>query len=93
MFKINIINSNNVVTNSAQFSTEAECVNWYNANTIYFPQTHTYIIADNSAEKESQEAAIYLKNTDWYIIREIDSGIACPQHIKDARALARTKVI
>ena len=42
---------------------------------------------------ESNEARAYLKSTDWYIIREMDAGTPCPQEIKDARALARTKVI
>lgn len=42
---------------------------------------------------ESTEAKAYLASTDWYIIREFDSGAPCPQEIKDARALARSKVI
>ena len=93
MFKINILNINSVVTNSAEFLTEQECLNWYNSNINSFSQSHTYSIFNNSAEKESQEASFYLKNTDWYVIREMDSGVPCPQNIKDARALARSKVI
>jgi len=34
----------------------------------------------------------YLNSTDWYIIREVDNGTACPQNIKDARAAARLKI-
>ena len=93
MFKINILNINSVVTNSAEFLTEQDCLNWYNLNVSYFPQSHTYSIFNNLVEKESHEASIYLKNTDWYVIREMDSGVLCPQDIKDARALARSKVI
>ena len=32
-----------------------------------------------------------LSQTDWYIIREADSGEATPQSIKDERAALRTK--
>lgn len=61
------------------------------------PAEYTYEIIDMTAEiqtqKESAEALEYLKSTDWYIIREMDSGVPCPQEIKDARAAARLKVI
>lgn len=32
-----------------------------------------------------------LSETDWYIIREADTGVATPQDIKDARAVLRTQ--
>ena len=51
------------------------------------------ITAQHQAEKESQEALQYLKDTDWYIVREMDSGEPCPQEIKTARAAARLKVL
>jgi len=34
---------------------------------------------------------IKLSETDWYIIREADSGVATPQDVKDARAALRTQ--
>jgi hypothetical protein len=44
-------------------------------------------------EKLSVEALRYLEATDWYIIREMDSGVPCPVEIKQARAEARTKAV
>ena len=55
--------------------------------------TITDVTAQANAEKESREALEYLASTDWYIIREMDTGEVCPANIKTARALARTKVL
>jgi len=41
----------------------------------------------------NKEALEYLASTDWMIIRELDSGIACPADVKAARAEARAKVV
>lgn len=61
------------------------------------PAEYTVEIEDITTQlqtqKESDEARAYLASTDWYIIREMDSGELCPQEIKTARATARTKVI
>ena len=37
------------------------------------------------------KASFELSKTDWYVIREADSGEATPQSIKDERATIRTK--
>ncbi len=50
------------------------------------------ISAQLLAEQESKEALQYLKDTDFYIIREMDAGTPCPPEIKAARAAARLKV-
>lgn len=42
---------------------------------------------------DKSEARAYLAATDWYIVREMDSGTPCPQEIKDLRAAARLKII
>lgn len=34
----------------------------------------------------------YLDSTDWYIIRELETGVPCPQEIKDLRAAARARI-
>lgn len=39
------------------------------------------------------EAQNYLNSTDWYVIREMDCGVACPPEIKQKRAEARAKII
>lgn len=36
---------------------------------------------------------MYLRNTDWYIIRHQETGIPVPQEILDARANARSNII
>lgn len=51
------------------------------------------ITAQMLAKQESDEAMMYLTSTDWYILREVDSGIVCPQEIKNLRAAARLKVV
>lgn len=44
-------------------------------------------------EKINSESLSYLASTDWYIIREIDSGTPCPEEIKQLRAEARSKIV
>ena len=44
-------------------------------------------------QAESYAAKKFLDDTDWLIIRQIDSGEPCPEDVKAARAVARTKVI
>lgn len=43
-------------------------------------------------QKINDEALQYLKNTDWYIIRELDSGVQCPELVKQNRANARIRI-
>lgn len=58
---------------------------------------YTVEIIDVTAEvnqaKDNEQALKYLADTDWYIIREMDSGVECPSEVKQARAEARAKVI
>lgn len=64
---------------------------------VQIPDQFDYVVEDISvqeqASKESEEALKYLKDTDWYIIRELDANVPCPQQIKDLRAAARLKVL
>lgn len=48
----------------------------------------------NQAEQEAidTEARTYLASTDWYLVREMETGVPTPQEIKDARQEARLKV-
>ena len=34
----------------------------------------------------------YLRETDWYVVREHDNSVVCPQEIKDKRQLARAEI-
>lgn len=51
------------------------------------------VTAEMNQEKQNKEALKYLAETDWYIIREMDSGIQCPGDVKQLRAEARAKVV
>jgi hypothetical protein len=42
--------------------------------------------------KENAEARQYLSETDWYIIRELETGKKCPEEIRGKRETMRLKV-
>lgn len=44
-------------------------------------------------ERINNEALAYLAETDWLIIREMDSGVACPAEIKTLRQAAREAIV
>lgn len=55
--------------------------------------------ADTKTDKVNQEklkniaeAQLYLRRTDWYVVREADSGKAMPSDIKTKRAKARQDI-
>jgi hypothetical protein len=41
----------------------------------------------------NKEALAYLLNTDWMVIREMDSGVPCSEEVKTLRAEARAKIV
>jgi len=51
------------------------------------------VTAQVNQQKQNEEALKYLAETDWYIIREMDSGVQCPTGIKQARSEARNKIV
>jgi hypothetical protein len=59
------------------------------------PADYDVIVKDITEEYNqgilNQEAMDYLSSTDWYVIREFETGVKVPADIKAARALARTK--
>ncbi len=57
--------------------------------TVEIEDTTTLLLS----KKESDDAKKYLADTDWMIIREMDSGELCPVEIKQLRAAARLKVV
>ena len=99
MIKVEI-KKNNIVTNAAKFGTQEMADAWlqeqFSLKSFGEEGEYTFemsdITAQVQAEQERTEALKYLAETDWMIIREMDAGIACPQEIKQARALARLKV-
>jgi hypothetical protein len=49
--------------------------------------------AKNTQAAINDEARKYLADTDYLVIREIDSGVVCPVEVKQLRAAARLKII
>lgn len=68
-----------------------------NPTGVVLPAEYTIEIEDITAQVEQQkineEALAYLASTDWMIIRAMDSGIPCPEEVKQARAEARAKIV
>jgi hypothetical protein len=44
-------------------------------------------------KKTNENARQFLLETDWYVIRFLETAVAIPSDVTIARALARTKVI
>ena len=53
----------------------------------------TDISAQLEQERINKESLDYLASTDWLVIREMDSGVACPAEIKAARQAAREAIV
>lgn len=51
------------------------------------------LTAQASQEKTNEEALKYLADTDWYVIRAMDTGVACPEEIKILRQQARDAIV
>ena len=51
------------------------------------------VTAQVEQEKINAEALSYLASTDWMIVREVETQVACPLDIKQLRAEARLKVV
>lgn len=41
----------------------------------------------------NEEARRYLSDTDWYVVRKMETGVEIPQDILDKRAAARLSVV
>lgn len=70
---------------------------YFSNNTFTYDVIEVPIKETLSELKETKVAELKLmvgrklSETDWYIIREADSGVLVPQDIKDARAALRTQ--
>lgn len=53
----------------------------------------TDITIQRVQQEVNDEARTYLASTDWYIIREAETGELCPANIKTTRATARASII
>jgi hypothetical protein len=55
--------------------------------------SHAEKLAEEQQIIINAEARAYLAATDWFIIRELDEGTACPEEIKLERAAARARIV
>jgi hypothetical protein len=51
------------------------------------------LTAKLAQEKINADSQALLDSTDWLIIREMETGIACPEEIKAQRAAARAAIV
>ena len=61
------------------------------------PATYSVEIVDITAQLAQEATNVaalkLLADTDWMILRELDSGVPCSVEIKDARAAARASIV
>jgi len=61
------------------------------------PEYAAYLLSDEYAWLQQRDInrdnKTYLASTDWYVIREADTGEAMPADVKTKRAEARTSII
>lgn len=76
---------------------DEELAQWLAGDSFKYPDGHWVEYVDISAQVEQDkinaEALAYLASTDWLIIRETETQVACPESIKQLRAEARLKVV
>jgi hypothetical protein len=96
MFKFQII-KNDEVTNQASFPNQEEANAWLEQETANksFGEPEDYTVEQEditqavASKAAKQEAREYLTDTDWMIIREMDSGVPTPTEIKSKRQQSR----
>jgi hypothetical protein len=74
-----------------------ELAQWLAGDCFKYPEGYQVEYIDITAQVEQDkinaEALAYLASTDWMIIRETETQVACPAEIKQLRAEARLKVV
>ena len=99
MIKITIIKNGEMSNRAVLPAVEAQ--EWLQQgieqNIFGLPGEYTVIQEDISAEIEQQkinkEALAYLNSTDWYVIRQLETGVAIPIGILTERANARNRIV
>lgn len=63
----------------------------------HIPSDYEIVIEDITAkiaqEQINAEALKFLAESDFYIIRQLDSGVPCPEEIKAQRQAARERIV
>lgn len=74
------------------FDTKEEMEVFGPAGLVQVDNFETNPSAEEALEAMNAEARAFLVSTDWYVIRQIETGQAIPVEIADQRAMAREAV-
>lgn len=96
MIRVNIIREGKTVY-QGKFETDEQAQVWLfdcEMRGIWGdPSTYSIDIQDITELEARRQASItaraYLASTDWYVIRETETGVPCPEDVKVLRANAR----
>ena len=79
----------------AEMATKTGIIEIYDIVKHVIPNQFTIEIAEKQTTQEeiNINAKKYLSDTDWYAIRHVETGVAIPQDILTARALARQSIV
>lgn len=58
-----------------------------------YEQASTLLAQDIAQAQINEQSRKYLASTDWYVIRETETGIPCPAEIKTQRTAARLAIV
>ena len=87
-----LVNGSMSVPNAGGNSDYHDVQDWIAEGNTPDPEFTDAEIADNAQQEINQENLAYLADTDWYVIRKADTGMAVPSDIADARAVARAAI-
>jgi hypothetical protein len=104
MFKVTVINSNKLGSPFiGKFLTEIEAIDWIdncsNKSSKPWGELGEFeveiedISAQLAQEEINTESLVYLASTDWLIVRELETGVLCPEEIKTMRQLSRENIV
>ena len=94
MNKVIIVKDGNQFIDNKVYELDSEKDQWVQMNNYGDKDLFTYDL-DNYLilKSESDKAQQFLNDTDWYCARKVEKGIDIPQDIKNARDVARSKVL
>ncbi len=62
---------------------------WIKKGNTPEPEFTEQEIIDNQVKLEKKEAQLYLNQTDWYVLRQVETGTNIPRRVKRKREKAR----
>ena len=91
-FDYDSLNYSSVTTTSSKYQSEnAE----YELNDAQCAEIEEYIsgVTPDPVTQTNMDSLMYLAETDWYITRHAETGVAVPDEITTARAAARAAIV